>query len=88
MADSDDEDSFMGGMEKLVDVLTGVAEGIENLAESFDPSDEELARSGPAPLVNLLDSMSGIIEGGTEKILGMIAEDNNKEYPSSDDDET
>ena len=87
MAYTDDEDSFMEGMEKLVDILNEAAEGIENLAESFDPSDEELARFSSPSLVNALDGMTGIIEGATEKIMVMIAEENDVDDPSFDEDD-
>jgi hypothetical protein len=43
MAMAKGENGFMGGLERLTDILTGVAEGLDNLAESFNTSDEELA---------------------------------------------
>ena len=43
MVHTDGEGSFMEGLEKLVGILTGVAERLEDLAESFGTSDEELA---------------------------------------------
>jgi hypothetical protein len=37
------ESAFMDSLEKLADILTGVAEELDSLAESFGVSDEELA---------------------------------------------
>jgi hypothetical protein len=39
----DGEDAFMDGLEKLAGILTGVAEKLDNLAESFGTSEEEIA---------------------------------------------
>ena len=37
------EDSFMEGLEKLTDVLFGVADQLYDLADSYNTSEEELA---------------------------------------------
>ena len=98
MAVTNGENAFMDGLEKLAGILTGMAEDIENLAESFGTSDEELTELNAgktaeeiaqedeiaariaAPLVTALDSMSDIINGATEKIMEMIAEDNDGDF--------
>ena len=43
MAMTDGECMFADGIEKLAEILTGVAEKLEEFAESFDTGEEELA---------------------------------------------
>ena len=92
MVNTEGESSFMEGLEKLAGILTGVAEELEDLAESYGPSDEELAELNAgktqeeidledemaaqiaAPLVNALDSISGILNSATLKVMEMTAE--------------
>jgi molecular chaperone GrpE (heat shock protein) len=82
----DDEYSLMDGMEKLVDILNGAAEGLDELAESFGASDEEIAELNDgktqeeidledamaakiaAPLVNVLDNVTDILNFAAEKV--------------------
>ena len=91
MVNTDGESLFMEGVEKLAGILTGVAEELEDLAESYQTGDEELAELNAgktqeeidledavaaqiaAPLVNALDSISGILNGATERIMEMTA---------------
>ena len=40
---SNGESAFMDGAEKLTDILTGVAEALDNLAESFGTGEDEIA---------------------------------------------
>ena len=43
MSMTNGECAFMDGIEKLAEILIGVAEKLEEFAESFDTSEEELA---------------------------------------------
>ena len=91
MVNTNGESLFLEGVEKLAGILTGVAEELEDLAESYQTGDEELAELNAgktqaqidmedamaaqiaAPLVNALDSISGILNGATLKVMEMTA---------------
>jgi hypothetical protein len=68
------ECAFWEGIKKLTDVLTGMARELDDLTESFETGDKELAGQIAAPLVNALDSISAILKAATEKVFEIDTE--------------
>ena len=70
----DGEGALAGGIKKLTDILVGMAEKLDDLAESLEASDDEHAEQVAAPLVNALDSISAIVNGATGKVMEISSE--------------
>ena len=70
----DGEGAFADGIKKLTDIFAGMAGKLDDLAESFEISDDEHAEQFTASLVNALDSISAIVNGATEKVMEISSE--------------
>jgi hypothetical protein len=59
------ESAFGDGIEKLTNVLIGMAGELDDLAESLETGDVELAKLAASPL----DSISAILNSATGKVM-------------------
>jgi hypothetical protein len=91
MAKQDEGSAFMDRISRITAVLNGMAQKLDDLAESLEASgaEHEEANAGKtaegimeentlmaeisAPLVNVLDSMSAILNEATAKVCEMTA---------------
>jgi hypothetical protein len=65
----DGEGALAGGIKKLNDILVGMAEKLDDLAESLETGGDEPTEQVAAPLIDALDSISAIVNGATEKVM-------------------
>jgi len=83
---TDREEAYIDSLEKLAGILNEASDKLEDLADSFDTSyeeiaeisddktDEEIAEQMAAPLINTLDSISAILNGVAEQAIEMPVE--------------
>ena len=77
MENTDGKGSFMEGMERLFDVLTEMGEELDDLAESFGTSDEELAELNAGKTqeeIDLEDEMAAQIAAPLVNALDSISD--------------
>jgi hypothetical protein len=68
------EYAFEDGIKKLSEILTGMAGELDDLAESLEADDDELAGQVDMPLANALESISTILNGTAKKVMAVNME--------------